>query len=317
MFFLSALSKIISLSFSKPYSQEKISSCFYSKPVARLKKRIFNSSSDKEFENSVNNIEINNYDFHNQDNDSLEINNNRIKINYNFKQLIILIKILNQIINTQNKILGEHIQKENILKKEIEEKNKQIKNYKNICLRLMFYIKEEKEINIANEFNQKRYKIQNQILQENNILRKLFVSSMFKLKKNITYRNDSIILDLNTKSFYNTNNNEGDSSINIYHLKKENYNNYYQNKEYNNNILEKNENNNFNYLYNNGVVNKKREKSYENRKDRKNKEKILNNNQNIISNLNRFDENETKSNKKIFYIVKDKNAAFSFEKNTI
>ena len=304
-------------SFSKPYSQEKISSGFYSKPVARLKKRIFNSSSDKEFENSVNNIEINNYDFHNQDNDSLEINNNRIKINYNFKQLIILIKILNQIINTQNKILGEHIQKENILKKEIEEKDKQIKNYKNICLRLMFYIKEEKEINIANEFNQKRYKIQNQILQENNILRKLFVSSMFKLKKNITYRNDSIILDLNTKSFYNTNNNEGDSSINIYHLKKETYNNYSQNKEYNNNILEKNENNNFNYLYNNGVVNKKREKSYENRKDRKNKEKIINNNQNIISNLNRFEENETKSNKKIFYIVKDKNAAFSFEKNTI
>ena len=159
--------------------------------------------------------------------------------------------------------------------------------------------------------------IKNQILQENNILRKLFVSSMLKLKKNITYRNDSIILDLNTKSFYNTNNNEGNSSINIYHLKKESYNNYSQNKEYNNNILEKNENNNFNYLYNNGVVNKKREKSYENRKDRKNKEKILNNNQNIISNLNRFDENETKSNKKIFYIVKDKNAAFSFEKNTI
>ena len=300
-------------SFSKPYSQEKISSFFYSKPVARLKKRIFNSSSDKDFENSVNNIEIDNNDYNFKDNDSLEINNNNANVNYNFKQLIILIKILNQIINSQNKILGEHIQNEINLKKEIEEKNKQIKNYKNICLRLMLYIKEEKEKNILNEYNKKRLKIQYQILQENKILRKLVDSSIIKLKKNISHRNDSNLLDLNAKSFYSTNNNEGDSSINIYHLKKEN-NNISQKKEYNNYIIEKNDNS-LKYLFNNNIINKKREKSYENRKDRNNKDQIININKDNINNSNKFEENDTKSNKKIYYIVKDKNSAFSFDKN--
>ena len=156
----------------------------------------------------------------------------------------------------------------------------------------MFYIKEEKEKNNLNELNKKRNKIQIQILQENKILRKIIDSSIIKLKKNITNRNDTNLLDLNIKSFYSTNNNEGDSSINIYHLQKEN-NNISQQKDFNKNMLEKNDNN-INYLYNINIINKKREKSYENRKDRNNKEKIINPNINNTKNLNKYEKNEIK-----------------------
>ena len=54
-----------------------------------------------------------------------------------------IIKVLNQIINTQKKIIEEHLLNEYKLKKENE-----MKNYKNICMKLMFFIKEEKEISI-------------------------------------------------------------------------------------------------------------------------------------------------------------------------
>ena len=294
-------------SFSKPYSQEKISSFFYSKPVARLKKRIFNSSSDKDFDNSNNNYEINNYDFDNNynDKDSLEdIKDDKNNANIIFKKLLISIKILNQIINTQNNIIRENVKNVIKLKKEIEEKNKQIKDYKEICFKLMIYLKNENEINFVKDWNKKRISIQNQLLKENNILRILLSSS----KINYTKIN-------NNKTFYIANNNEGDSSINIYHLKKESINNPYKKIDYNSikNIRE----NSLNSLYNNNeinLINRKREKSYENRKNKKKKDININYTKN---NIESFEENTKKVNKKICYIVKDKNISFEYEKNII
>ena len=294
-------------SFSKPYSQEKISSFFYSKPVARLKKRIFNSSSDKDFDNSNNNYEINNYDFDNNynDKDSLEdIKDDKNNANIIFKKLLISIKILNQIINTQNNIIRENVKNVIKLKKEIEEKNKQIKDYKEICFKLMIYLKNENEINFVKDWNKKRISIQNQLLKENNILRILLSSS----KINYTKIN-------NNKTFYIANNNEGDSSINIYHLKKESINNPYKKIDYNSikNIRE----NSLNSLYNNNeinLINRKREKSYENRKNKKKKDININYTKN---NIESFEENTKKTNKKICYIVKDKNISFEYEKNII
>ena len=58
-------------------------------------------------------------------------------------------------------------------------------------------------------------------------------------------------------------------------------------------MLEKNHNN-INYLYNINIINKKREKSYENRKNRNNKEKIINPNINNTKNLNKYEKNEIK-----------------------
>jgi hypothetical protein len=82
-------------SFNNLYNKEN----FYSKPVARLKKRIFDSSSDKKNDNSISdkndNVSLNKSDF--QEKDSLEINKKESKNNI-IKELLITIKTLNQII---------------------------------------------------------------------------------------------------------------------------------------------------------------------------------------------------------------------------
>ena len=312
-------------SFIKPYSQEKISSIFYSKPVARLKKRIFNSPSDKNINNSINYICVKNNDY--RDIDSLEINNNKKdnNNNNNYKELLIYIKILNQIINTQKKIIKDYIENEIILKEEIEQKEKEILNYKNACLKLMFYLKQEKDINISSEINKKRNKIQNQLIKENNILRNILSSSIFLTQNNKGQRNTTNNLDIYSKSFtYSniSNINEADSSKNIYYLKND------KDKKISSNInlhkinyIDSSRDNNDNSLnslyYNQDIIlnNKKREKSYENRRhqiNRGNRNIYNNDNNSIIDNL---EEKGVKSNKKICYIVKDKNIAFSFEKN--
>ena len=296
------------ISFGKPYSQEKISSFHYSKPVARLKKRIFNSPSDKDLDNSINNYEINNYDFDKKykDYDTLEeIKEDKNNVNSIFKKLLISIKILNQIIITQNKIIKQNIKNINNLRKEIEEKNKQVKDYKGICLKLMLYLKNENEINLVKEYNKKRIIIQKQLLKENYTLRILLSFSKINYTKNN-----------NNKSFYISNNKEGESSINIYHLKKEENNNQFKKIDYNSikNITE----NSFNSLYNNNIflINKKREKSYENKKNKKNKDVDIKINY-TKHNIDGLEENTKKANKKICYIVKDKNNSFEYEKNII
>ena len=297
-------------SFIKPYSQEKISNLFYSKPVARLKKRIFNSPSDKDIQNSNNCIEVNDLDF--RDKDSLEINNNKKENNdkNNYKELLIYIKMLNQIINTQKKIIKDYIENEIILKEEIEQKDKEINNYKNACLKLIYFLKEEKEINISNKINKKRNAIQSQLIRENNIFRSLLSSSLIKIHKNKSHRNGKNNLDVYSKSFCDLNIKEDDSSLNIYHLKKE--------KEQNNNKSDLIQIDNINIPTDiiDYSFNKKREKSYENKKRNMNRVNgyIYNNDNNNNNISNKLEENGSKSNKKICYLVKDKNIAFSFEK---
>ena len=127
----------------------------------------------------------------------------------------------------------------------------------------MINLKIEKEINISNELNKKRNKIQYQLLKENKILRELFCSSITQLQKNGKENKELNNFSLTHKNFYKEYNNE-DSSINIYHIKKVN------NNIYNNYGLIEKQKNGLNSFYNTEIfVNKKREKSYENKKIRK------------------------------------------------
>ena len=252
-------------SFSNLYNQVN----FYSKPVARLKKRILDPPSDKKNDNSMNN-KISDFILDKsdvKDNDSLEIDKNEHENDNNnmIKEFLITIKVLNQIINTQKKIIEEHIINEFKLKKEIEQKEKEMKNYKNICMKLMFFIKEEKEINILNEKNKKRQILENQLLKENEILKELIKVPIFNInKKNDEIENKTDELDLTCKQFYKCNINENGSTINFYktNLQKNNENK----KEIENNSLDPLCNIE---IINNPILNKRREKSYENRKNKK------------------------------------------------
>ena len=250
-------------SFSNLYNQVN----FYSKPVARLKKRILDPPSDKKNDNSMNN-KISDFILDKsdaKDNDSLEIDKNENVNNNMIKEFLITIKVLNQIINTQKKIIEEHIINEFKLKKEIEQKEKEMKNYKNICMKLMFFIKEEKEINILNEKNKKRQILENQLLKENEILKEIIKVPILNInKKNDQIETKTDELDLTCKQFYKCNINENGSTINFYktNLQKNNENK----KEIENNSLDPLCNIE---IINNPILNKRREKSYENRKNKK------------------------------------------------
>ena len=247
-------------SFNKLYNQEN----YYSKPVARLKKRIFDSPSDKQNDESVNNIDKNLYfDKNNiKENDSLEGNIKEIN-NTVIKDLYKVIKALNKIINTQRKIIEEYMMKEIELKKELDKEVKVSNEYKNIILKLMIYLKEEKEINILNERNKKRNIIENQLLKENKILKQLI---LLPNKDNNTLENDSEIKRI---SFYKNNHNENGSTINFYKA----------NQQKNDESRIENGNNFLDPFLNleiitNTNINKKREKSYENKKKKRIDEKL-------------------------------------------
>ena len=307
----SPISKNHTNSFSNPNNKEKISNGFLLRPVARLKKRIFDSPSDKENENSTNSIKINNNKEFYYINDSLEINNNnKTDNNYNFKDLLISIKILTQIINTQKKIIKDYILNENNLKKEIIQKNNEIKKYKEICLILTFHLKQEKEINFSNELNKKRNQIQFQLIKENELLRKLLSSSIEDIKIDFNQRTE------NKENYVNKKNISGDnSSYNFYHLPKNGLSNF--SKENNISINKLNELNIRNDVIKNSLNGvKKRDKSYENKRTKRNIENIHNINKNKLIN-NNLNQNTGKSNKKICYIVKDKNFSISNDKNII
>ena len=70
------------------------------------------------------------------------------------------LNIINKIFKVQNNILLELKQKHFITKNELIKKYKEIKNYKNICFKLMYYIK---DILYKNNNNKKYLIIQNQI----------------------------------------------------------------------------------------------------------------------------------------------------------
>ena len=235
-------------SFKKMHSQKNNNKNYYPKPISQLKKRIFNSPSDQDI---LNNLKE-------QENDSLEIGN---KINQSqiFKELLIFIKSLNQIINAQKSIINEYISNERKLRKELEEKDIQIKNYKNVCFKLLFYLDNEKENAFSNNNNRKKNIIFNQIIQENNILKNIISFSVSMDNKYIHSNNEKgkkLDFDINGRSFYNSNNNQEEKNK-CFNEERE----LFQIKSYN-------EENNIN---NNHI--KKREKSYENRKN-KNKDSV-------------------------------------------
>ena len=250
-------------SFSNLYNKVN----FYSKPVARLKKRILEPSSDKKNDNSMNN-KVNDFILDKSDvndNDSLEIDKNENVNNNMIKEFLVTIKVLNQIITTQKKIIEEHLMNEFKLKKEIEQKEKEMKNYKNICMKLMFFIKEEKEINILNEQNKKRQILENQLLKENEILKEIIKVPKFNIeKKSDEIENKKDELDLTSKQFYKCNINENGSTLNFYKTNLQNNND--KEKQIENNSLDPLCNIE---IINNPILNKKREKSYENRKNKK------------------------------------------------
>ena len=250
-------------SFSNLYNKVN----FYSKPVARLKKRILEPSSDKKNDNSMNN-KVNDFILDKSDvndNDSLEIDKNENSNNNMIKEFLVTIKVLNQIITTQKKIIEEHLMNEFKLKKEIEQKEKEMKNYKNICMKLMFFIKEEKEINILNEQNKKRQILENQLLKENEILKEIIKVPKFNIeKKSDEIENKKDELDLTSKQFYKCNINENGSTLNFYKTNLQNNND--NEKQIENNSLDPLCNIE---IINNPILNKKREKSYENRKNKK------------------------------------------------
>ena len=95
------------------------------------------------------------------------------------------LNILNEIINIQKNIIFQYKIKEKILQKEIMLKMKEINEFKNACLKLMYYIKKEKndELNFYN----KSIILQTQLIQENNILKDIILSNklfLFKQKEN-------------------------------------------------------------------------------------------------------------------------------------
>jgi hypothetical protein len=112
------------------------------------------------------------------------------------------LNIINKIFKVQNNILLELKQKHFILKNELIKKYKEIKNYKNICFKLMYYIK---DILFKNNNNKKFLIIQNQIIKENNILRKLFFNKPVNIDSKYYNNHVKYMSDINErKIFYNT-----------------------------------------------------------------------------------------------------------------
>ena len=111
------------------------------------------------------------------------------------------LNIINKIFKVQNNILLELKQKQFILKNELIKKYKEIKNYKNICFKLMYYIKDI----LFKKNNSKLWIIQNQIIKENNILRKLFFNKPVNIDPKNYNNHVKYLSDLNErKIFYNT-----------------------------------------------------------------------------------------------------------------
>ena len=229
------------------------------------------------------------------------------------------LNIINKILNVQRNIIFELKQKLFIINNEIIKKNKEIVSLKNICMKLMWFIKSD---NLYFENNKKKIQIQNQIIKENMLLRKLYVNNK-NINKNIINKKDINNINNNIKQI---NVKEDGIFNNVIKSLKEKNNNYNQKVNQERLITFENkerfgtrERDNFN--------DKKRNKSYERINEKNKKEKINNKNGEIDiikSNANNFYysnyinkrinfnreniDNNIKLGKKIKYITKDKNS---------
>ena len=183
---------------------------YLDKRINKIKNKMINS----EYNNNIHQTEIKN-------NIKIErtiffsfIKNNNIK-NENEKDRFNL-NIFNKIVKIQNNIILQLKQSQIFLKDELIKKYKEISNFKNICLKLIWFIKENLLKNNIN--NKKIQTIQNQIINENKILRKLFIN---KTVNNISINqnnNKKVTNDFKEKKlFHNTfnelkENNNTDSS---------------------------------------------------------------------------------------------------------
>ena len=256
--------------------------------------KIKNKMIIKDYNNNINHTEIKN-------NITIEktisfsfIKNNINKINEMSDSNL---NIINKIFKVQNNILLELKQKHFILKNELIKKYKEIKNYKNICFKLMYYIK---DILFKKNNNKKFLIIQNQIIKENNILRKLFFNKPVNIDSKYYNNHVKYMSDLNErKIFYNTfnkfkekNNSEQTSDCGRMNTFENNDNNKKRNKSFERISDKYKTNPNSNNININNEFNFK----YLNFREKKSK---------YIGDTN--DNLNIKAGKKIKYLVKDKN----------
>jgi len=267
---------------------------YLNKKISKIKKKIIGEMKNENINNSNFNIYeiVKNISF-----SLINRNNNNIIIDNLEKKSLYFV---NKILKIQNNIILEIKRKELILKNELIKKSKEIINLKNICMKLMWYITSNKDFNF-NENKKKKYLIQNQIIKENRLLRKLFINNknISNISINEIKRNNPIYRKLKEKN----SNNNCNNVINKETMITLENNRFNREKEY------------FN------IYDKKRNKSYE-RVNEKNKRKnngidIFKNNEILFNytdyiqkrnknSLDRDNNSSLRTGKKIKYLVKEK-----------
>ena len=278
---------------------------YLDKRINKIKNKMINN----EYNNNINQTEINLIKNNLQTERIIFFSFIKNNVKKEYEKNDINLNIINKVVKAQNNIILQLKQSQLILKDELIKKYNEIKNYKNICLRLIWFIKENLFRNNIN--NKKIQTLQNQIINENKILRKLFIN---KTVNNIS-----------------DNSNNSKKNINELNEKKLFFNTF-------NKLKEKNNVDNSNYqgrinTFENNDNDKKRNKSFERFNDKYKanlvsiNSKNINNNQepnfkyiNFKEKKSKYigDNNDTmniKPGKKIKYLAKYKNnLSLTFEK---
>ena len=180
---------------------------YLDKRINKIKNKMINN----EYNNNINQTEINLIKNNLQIERIIFFSFIKNNVKKEYEKNDINLNIINKVVKAQNNIILQLKQSQLILKDELIKKYNEIKNYKNICLRLIWFIKENLFRNNIN--NKKIQTLQNQIINENKILRKLFIN---KTVNNISinqYNSKKTISDLNEKKlFFNTFNKSKENS---------------------------------------------------------------------------------------------------------
>ena len=180
---------------------------YLDKRINKIKNKMINN----EYNNNINQTEINLIKNNLQTERIIFFSFIKNNVKKEYEKNDINLNIINKVVKAQNNIILQLKQSQLILKDELIKKYNEIKNYKNICLRLIWFIKENLFRNNIN--NKKIQTLQNQIINENKILRKLFIN---KTVNNISinqYNSKKAISDLNEKKlFFNTFNKSKENS---------------------------------------------------------------------------------------------------------
>ena len=180
---------------------------YLDKRINKIKNKMINN----EYNNNINQTEINLIKNNLQTERIIFFSFIKNNVKKEYEKNDINLNIINKVVKAQNNIILQLKQSQLILKDELIKKYNEIKSYKNICLRLIWFIKENL---FRNNINNKKIKtLQNQIINENKILRKLFIN---KTVNNISinqYNSKKTICDLNEKKlFFNTFNKSKENS---------------------------------------------------------------------------------------------------------